>query len=169
MWSPAAVSRRATPVLQTGPFTCPVAGLKLGWPAGFAPSPAAFTVRDAATTSWPTFGKRVDGGALMVDRSATPVSPQSTIHLKVASPPGLAPARPGLKDRPLGSLHSGTAEVRSAKCEGGSGKWPIPVPSDFQLQNWCSHVDSHHEPSPSHGDVQFSYTLGADGKWMEES
>ena len=27
---------------------------------------------------------------------------------------------------------------------------------------WCSHVDSHHEPSPSQGDVQISYTLRAE-------
>jgi hypothetical protein len=48
-----------------------------------------------------------------------------------------------------------------------TGRHTVP-PSAFSLQpsafpNWCSHVDLHHEPSPSHGEMQHSYTLGAPG------
>ena len=33
--------------------------------------------------------------------------------------------------------------------------------TSWSPSNWCSHVDLHHEPSPSHGEMQHSYTLGA--------
>ncbi len=83
--------------------------------------------------------------------------------LNLVSPAGLAPARPGLKHRSLGSLHSGTGEVGSWNAEVGSGgsRSFRHRPSHFPLQHWCSHVDSHHEPPPSQGGVQDLLHLGS--------
>ena len=36
-----------------------------------------------------------------------------------------------------------------------------PVAAEAQRQHWRSHVDLHHEPSPSHGEMHNSYTLRA--------
>ena len=33
-------------------------------------------------------------------------------------------------------------------------------------KKWCSHVDLHHEPSPSQGEMQNSYTLRAIESWL---
>jgi hypothetical protein len=53
-------------------------------------------------------------------------------------------------------------------------RWPIANRLSWRLaighrllRSWCSHVDLHHEPSPSHGEMQHSYTLGAWRPWPD--
>src|SRR5688572_28227743 len=45
------------------------------------------------------------------------------------------------------------------------------APESFAIlrRTWRSHVDSHHEPSPSHGDMHISYTLRASWRSWPDS
>jgi hypothetical protein len=54
----------------------------------------------------------------------------------------------------------------------GEDRWLLAIGYRL-LRSWGSHVDLHHDPSPSHGEMQHAYTLGAQtnadcGTWNAE-